>query len=106
MKKPLYRLTKTKLEKLLYIHNCKVDKIVNGACNELDAVLFMLVEAPKFKPSEKQKKAIIDLNNHLAMRLKTPMLDRISLNARASADRRGHNADVDAYSVVYNYARV
>lgn len=33
------RLTRTKLEKLLYIHDCRVDQIVEGACSELDSIV-------------------------------------------------------------------
>lgn len=36
----MQRLTRTKLEKLLYIHDCRVDQIVEGACSKLDDVVF------------------------------------------------------------------
>lgn len=32
------RLTRTKLEKLLYTHNRRVDQIIDVACSELDAI--------------------------------------------------------------------
>ena len=40
------RLTRTKLEKLLYIHDCRVDQIVDNACSELDAVAYDLTIKP------------------------------------------------------------
>ncbi len=43
------RLTRTKLEKLLYIHDCRVDQIVEGACSKLDDVLFDLTVTPAEK---------------------------------------------------------
>lgn len=41
------RLTRTKLEKLLYIHNCRVDQIVDEACSKLDKVAFDLITKPR-----------------------------------------------------------
>jgi len=44
--KSMKRYTRTKLEKLLYIHDCRVDQIVDGACSKLDDVAFDLTVKP------------------------------------------------------------
>ena len=50
------RLTRTKLEKLLYIHDCRVDQIVEAACSELDDIIDKPIRKPKLNiPSRREE---------------------------------------------------
>lgn len=51
----MQRLTRTRLEKLLYIHDCRVDQIVDDACSKLDAVISKPSRKSKLAPSRREE---------------------------------------------------